>query len=374
VTLVAPPSPLGYPAPFAVLEALKVLGFTLHVGPMNLWYAGMPVAVVLALLPFPHGRLLAHRIARVMPVAVALGVNFGIIPLLFTQVVNHQFFYPTGVLVAWPWFAVIPLLGLAYYGIYVQAESRRRLFVTGAALISAAFLVAIGFFFSNYFSLMVVPERWHDIFRHTAVAGAPTGLALNVHDPRMWPRWLMMFGIALTTTAIYIALDTAYFAPGDQQAYRDWAGRFAFALGTLGLIWFAGMGSWYVFGTFSPELKRAILARPPVIALLAVTGVSFGLPWLLVALWQRLRRPLLAALAGAAQFGAIGINAVSRQWVQNVELSRYTDLAARPVHFQWGGFIAFVIFLLLGFAVCGWLVLRLHRAWRAASPDAVRGA
>jgi hypothetical protein len=336
---IAPASPEGYPAPFWLLEGLKVFGFSLHAGPMNLWYAGMPLAVLLALWGGVHGRRLAGRLGMVMPIAVALGVNFGIIPLLFTQVVNYQFFYPAGVLIAWPWLGVIPLLLVAYYGIYLYAYGRRRSLVLLSGGASAVMLVIIGFLFANNFSLMTNPERWLAIFRRTAVAASPTGLALNLGDPTLFPRWLMMFGLAITTTATYIVLDTAFFARGADADYRRWAGRFALALYSLGLIWFAAMGSWYVFGTFSHRVQQLILDRPVVIALMALTAVAPGLAWLMIVLWRRWEAPALAALAGIAQFGVIGLNAVSRQWVQNVEMRPHErlDIAAVAVNPQWLG-------------------------------------
>lgn len=363
MTPIAPPSPHGYPAPFWVLEALKVLGFWLHAGPMNLWYAGTPVAVLLALLGGAHARRLAGRIGMALPIAMALGINFGIIPLLFTQVVNHQFFYPAGVMIAWPWLGVIFLLVIAYYGIYLHAESRRRALVLTGGAVSAVLLVSIGFLFANNFSLMTNPEQWLAIFRQTAIAGAPTGLALNLGDRTLFARWLMMLGLAITTTAAYVTLDTAFFAPRAETEYRRWAGRFAFALYTLGLLWFAGMGSWYFFGTFSERVLQAIQARPAITALMGLTAIAPGLPWLLIFLWRRYGSSVLAALAVAAQLGVIGINAISRQWVQNVEMRPYADLAAVPVRPQWAALVGFLVLMAVAACLTAWMVGKLRSAW-----------
>jgi hypothetical protein len=362
MTPIAPPSPHGYPAPFWLIEALKVFGFSLHAGPMNLWYAGMPVAVALGLLGGVHGRQLARRMGVVMPIVIALGVNFGIIPLLFTQVVNYQFFYPAGVLIAWPWLSVIALLMVAYYGIYLHAESRRRALALASGSVSAVFLVTIGFLFANNFSLMTNPHQWMVIFRRTAIAAAPSGLALNLGDPTLFARWLMMFGLALTTTAAYIALDTAFFARRAQPEYRAWAGGFALRLYTVGLIWFAAMGSWYIFGTLSPRLHEAMRMNRAVTVLVGLTAIGPGLPWVLIALWRRLGVRTLASLAALAQFGVIALNAVSRQWVQNMELRPYADLAAIPVHPQWGALAGFVIALVLAVGLVMWMMLRLRAA------------
>jgi hypothetical protein len=92
--LIGPPSPLGYPAPYWFLVTFKVLGFTLHMGPMHLWFAGILVAMVLARWGSAEAHRWSARLMRQMPVIIALGINFGIVPLLFTQVAYYRVFLP----------------------------------------------------------------------------------------------------------------------------------------------------------------------------------------------------------------------------------------------------------------------------------------
>ena len=66
--LMAPDNPLGYPAPFWFLVLFKVLGFALHALPMNLWFAGIPVALLLRRRGNDHASLLGGRIMNAMPV------------------------------------------------------------------------------------------------------------------------------------------------------------------------------------------------------------------------------------------------------------------------------------------------------------------
>ena len=40
------------------------------------------------------------------------------------------------------------------------------------------------------------------------------------------------------------------------EAYRQWAWGFARKLYTVGMIWAAAAGSWYVFGTWSADLAQ----------------------------------------------------------------------------------------------------------------------
>ncbi len=112
---------VGLPAPVWFIELFKWLGFSLHAVPMNLWYAGILVAMWLTALGNEHGRRFSARLMAQMPVIIAMGINLGIVPLLFVQVGFSRIFYPATVLMAWFWFAIIVLLLPAYYGVYVYA-------------------------------------------------------------------------------------------------------------------------------------------------------------------------------------------------------------------------------------------------------------
>jgi hypothetical protein len=358
-TLIGPSDPLGFPAPFWFVEFFKVLGFTLHTVPMNLWYAGLVLAAIFGLFGSIHPRRLAHRLITAMPIVVALGVNLGIVPLLFTQVAYYKVFYPAGVLMAWPWFSVIVLLTLAYYGVYLYATSVRRdwrpRLGLAAGWVSAILFVSIGFLFANNFSLMTNVAGWPALLHQTGVAGAPTGIALNTADPTLWPRWLMMFGLALTTVAAYIVVDTAFFAGQESDDYRRWAATFAPKLATLGLVWFAITGSWYIFGTLRSDVRGVLLGVPWLI-LTVLTALGPGLPWLLIMAQRQGITRRLAVFTALAQFGVLALNAISRQFVQNAELGTFLNVAAEPVNTQWSPMIVFLVLFVVGLGIVAWML------------------
>ena len=121
--LIPAADPLGLPVPVWILLALKVFGFFFHLVFMNLWLAGLPVALVL-LRAKPA---VAERLFHALPFFMAFGINAGIVPLLFLQTLYPQFFYPATILQAWFWFAVIPLLLIAYYAVYLASFNKFRL-------------------------------------------------------------------------------------------------------------------------------------------------------------------------------------------------------------------------------------------------------
>ncbi len=360
-SLIGPASPLGYPAPYWLMAVLKVLGFTLHATAMGLWYAGVPVALVMR---WRGGRsqLLSRRLMNPMPVIIALGINFGIVPLLFLQVMYYQVFYPATILMAWPWFGVIALLLVAYYGVYVYVVGLRRDSLTKpraaagwAAMI--AFLV-IGFLFSNAMSLMANVDAWAEIWRSTSEGGAPLGTGLNTGDPSLWPRWLMMFGLSLTTVGAYLVVDGAFFARNESSAYRAWASRTAGNVYTVGLVWIAATGLWYTLGTWPAAVKDAMFGGP-LLVLTIVTAVAPGLVWVLL-MRGRSMVPSKGLALGVAtgQFGVIALNAVSRQVVQNIELAAYLNVTGEAVDIQWSPMVLFLVLFAIGIGVIVWMLRR----------------
>ncbi len=366
--LIGPPSPLGYPAPYWFLVTFKVLGFTLHMGPMHLWFAGILLAMALARWGGPQAQRYSARLMRQMPIIIALGVNFGIVPLLFTQVAYYRVFYPATILMAWPWFLIIVLLTFAYYGVYIYVTGLKdnaelTPLKRAAGWGSAIFFLLIGFLFSNGFSLMTNLQAWPELLQSTSVAGAPLGTALNTSDPTLLPRWLMMFGVALTTVAAYAVFDAGVFAHRESQEYKRWVASFALKLYTVGLVWFAAMGSWYVFGTWPADARDQMFSSPLII-LTALTALGPGLPWLLVFFQREQITQTLAILTGLAQFGLLGLNAISRQVLQNIELSAFLDVTAEPVNLQLSPLIVFLVLFVLGLGVVAWMIQKILQAER----------
>jgi hypothetical protein len=298
-----------------------------------------------------------------MPIVVAVGINLGVVPLLFTQVAYYRVFYPAGVLMAWAWLSVILLVTLAYYGVYLGAISARskwrpRLGRT-AGWIAAVLFIAVGFLFANNFSLMTNVQSWPNLLARTSVAGAPAGTALNTADPTLLPRWLMLFGLALLTTATFVAIDTAFLAGRERHEYRAWATRVSAVVGTIGVTVFGLFGSWYILGALAPGMLADALGKPLPAAIILLAAALPAVTWVLLVVRPRLPVRLMAALAGSAQFMALAANAAARQWVQNTELSRYLDVATEPVRMEWSPLILFLLLFVAGLAVVIWLLRRI---------------
>jgi hypothetical protein len=373
----------GTPAPMWFVEFFKVLGFTLHSIPMNLWYAGLLIALGMLAFGGEHERRFGSRFMRQMPIIIAFGVNLGVVPLLFTQVGYYHFFYPATILMAWFWLAIIGFLIFAYYGVYAYVWGLKNGDdVAGwrqmVGWMAAGCFLIIGFTFANAFSLLEHVQRWLGLWNDHQVAGAALGTALNVGDATLWPRWLMMFGLAQTTTAVWILVDTVVFYKKASEPYKDWAWTFAKKLYTHGMIWTALAGSWYVFWAWTPEI-RSIMFSWPLIVLTVLTAVATGLPWLMMVSEKffSAKLPLVIGIF-LAQVGVMAINGVSRQFVQNININMHVNAGGnagvagnynilnQATDTQWGAMGLFLIVFVIGLVVLGWMIRQVVKEVAAA--------
>ena len=330
-SLVGPLSPLAHPAPFWLLMALKVIGFVLHAVPMNLWYAGSVLGVALRVWGSPPARAFAERLLRRMPTIMAFGVNFGIVPLLFLQVTFYRVFYAATVLTAWFWLAIVPLVLLAYACLYVQsmglkADRPLRHSEKVAGWTAGLAFLMVGFLFANGLSLMTNLYQWPGLWEATEQGGAVWGTASNVGDPTLWPRWLMMFGLALTTTATYVVVDAEFSREQRDEASQRWLRTLAWRLYTCGMVWFTVAGSWYVFGTWSKELL-SICSKS-----MAAADRGHHRSWRdLVADYLPAKRLASQRVyCAAAQLAVLALNAELTGGTEQ-ELNRFYEVAGDPV-------------------------------------------
>lgn len=165
-----------------------------------------------------------------------------------------------------------------------------------------------------------------------------------------------MIGMAITTTAIWILADSTFFCKQESEAYRRFAQRFSRLLYTIGLVWMAAAGSWYILGTLPPEILEKALDEPWVKFSFAIAGGSALLPWILLVLKARGMSVAAVWFAVALQLLVITSNAISRQWVQIAEIERFMPLSRDPVNWQWSPLVVFLLLFLLGLSTIGWMV------------------
>jgi len=353
------------PAPFWFVQFFKVVGFTLHMIPMGIWFAGLPVVILCALKNGERSRFYARRMSHQLPIMMALGTNFGIVPLLFLQTTYYKAFYTATILTAWYWLAVIPIILVGYYSLYIAAYSgeRRDRMILSSILASLCFF-CIAILNTNGLTLMISSELWGDMVYKTSHYGAVLGTANNFEHPMLWLRLMTMFGLGLCTAGVWAVFDSHFLKPKDAPAtYRQWTTTLALCMTFAGVLILTYTE--FVVKT-GPSAAASLLpalskAYPYFGVVLLPAYTAFGVLFVLGLAYftkKTCSPPVLVGIATASQFLTLATFGVIRQIGQNAGMATFVDVSQLPEAVQWDTLIAFVLCFLLGVGVIVWMVVQ----------------
>lgn len=414
----------GSPAPFWFVQFFKVVGFVLHLIPMGLWFAGLPVAIFCALRNCGHSRRYAQRMFGQFPVIMALGINFGIVPLLFLQTTYYKSFYTATILTAWHWIAVIPILIVGYYALYLAAFSSRNNNSGNSCLcrknnrqcncrtifygiIASIGLITIGVLISNGMTLMVRNDLWAGIMERTNYYGATTGVANNMSDPALWIRFATMFGLGLITAGVWAVTDSHLLLRSNKDcsakdqdsehkteesvsdgitSYRRWTILLAIFLTVFGAIlltrteWLVKTGS---SGGNENTTTATIFVESLLLAKAGNENITVAYPyfgWVVLSAYLVLVSLLFAGLVKrhSGKFITLAVIfhvltlagfGVIRQMGQNAGVSQYIDVAKIPENIQWSPLVAFLIIFVGGLVVIVWMLWQAVASCNKPNPE-----
>ena len=385
------------PAPFWFAQFFEVLGFVLHMLAMNLWFAGIPLILLMYVFGRKSGQRFAKRMFSQLPIIMAFGINFGIVPLLFVQTVYYKPFYSATILMAWHWIMIIPLVMIAYYSLYIAAFSVRQekkvaqTFLAG--LLASGCLLMVAYVFVSVMSLMGRPETLLEIWRNgqsfagTNAAATTYGLGNNASETTLWYRYGAMFGLALTTVAFWTFFDATVLipkrrekSPEELQAdddYRRWAGTFATLVAWLGgaiaaACFYHCTGfvksnpvTAVMFADDTAHTFRYVLYAAMFAPFLAAVALS-------VAKLLRLGRFSTAITVALCQLVALSTFAIARQWVQNIEISQIVPVVQLKENTQLTSIytspvVVFLVLFMIGAVVIAWMIRQMAIAPKAAT-------
>ncbi|MCA9285380.1 MAG: hypothetical protein KDA22_09210, partial [Phycisphaerales bacterium] len=113
------PLPFGLPGPTAFYLALYLLTLVVHVVFMNYVLAGSGV-LAWALLRGRAQDPIVRLLRDWMPFALGAAITAGVAPLLFVQILYRQSFYTANLLLFNRWMALLPVLIVGFYLLYLQ--------------------------------------------------------------------------------------------------------------------------------------------------------------------------------------------------------------------------------------------------------------
>lgn len=357
--------PFQLPAATAWYAVLEVATLLLHVVFMTYVLAGtimLGVAGGRGLLGREGGTSAWQPVATLlkewMPFALSAAITAGIGPLLFVQILYQQEFYTANLLSSHRWMAILPVLIVAFYLLYVlkahRLEGRRIAQGTVAFVIMTC--------------MLFVAWSWvEDHLRSLDRAGWAEQYAsddLVYTDRAIGPRLVFWIAAAFPTACAVIAWQLRHGASGiardvGERALRPLAGL------SLAMLVLAALDAWPALT--GPAKENALIATKAnftvASVLLALGSVLQALHWLPV--WRG-GRPTTAQRYGLAAgvvlfwLGALVAREVARlSALATPELFARHDKVATTA-----GFGVFLVFAVITIGVVAWIVATVSRATR----------
>jgi hypothetical protein len=354
--------PIPLPAPVWLLKLLHIVTLALHFVAVELLLGGLLLAVVLSLYRGSPNCLTASRaLARRLTVVMTFVINFGVPPLLFSQVLYGRALYTSSILIGLYWIALIPALMLTYWLLYrfsARLDAGKPAWWLG--LIAWLLAGVVARILATNMTLMLRPEIWSRMYSASAMgAYLPTG------DPTLTPRWILMLSGGLFFAGLWLL----YLAGRETFSWEEKAfvaglgGKLAAIFGVVYLLagfWAAGV---------QPEAVKGGLAQHQLYRFAGYAGYVWAM---LVAV-----AVVLAAIVGIRRIAAAWIGwacaaavlliellfTVYRDGVRDLTLlSKGFNVWDRVVVTNWSVVGLFLALFVAGLAAIGWLISVVARA------------
>lgn len=362
------PSLIPLPGPPRLLQFFLVFGWILHSLPMTIMLGGVIQTTATDFLGYAKQNKnyieLARRMAKVLPIVTALAITFGIVPLLFIQTIYGQAFFTSSVLMAWPWISIIPVLIIAYYGVYTWSlagdkwsKNRRWL-----GIISSLGFLWIGFLFANNVTLMNTPEKWAGIDQSPAA-----GFYLNLSEPTLVPRYLFDVMLSLIAVGLFVMIYGYYLQRTRKYPEFDrWTIRYGAYWSSFGLLSLVPLSAWILY-SFPADVRSLYLTGWTIIFWAVAVLLAAAL---LVTLLSALRSKNPARLTFPAALLWIPILvliSIQREIVRTVYLRNWLRIDTLDSYFQADAFILFAGGFLFSLLVIGYVLRKFAQEDRISS-------
>lgn len=193
---------LPLPLPGVLLKILLVVFFLAHILFINLVVGGAFWTLIFEWLGLKQPRFdrLAKQIAATITLNKSLAVVLGVGPLLCISLVYTHAFYTANVLTAHAWWALIPLVTVAFLVTYLHSytwdpwtgpRKKVHLFV---GFVSAALFLLIPFIFLSNINLMLFPEHWVEV----------KGFLSSLKIGNVFPRYFHFFAASNAATGLFL--------------------------------------------------------------------------------------------------------------------------------------------------------------------------
>jgi hypothetical protein len=336
------PSPDPIPAPAWVFHVLDVALFGLHIVLINVLVGGTLLFLFSRVLKRQTEKDLLKPLSSKLPITFALGINLGVAPLLFLQVNWGHLFYSSSVLLGTFWILVIPLVIIAYYGMYIHAKAGRNVLAISAITVASLIFLYISFIFVNNILLMMQPDQWKGYFSHR------TGTLLMFSDPTLFPRYLHFIvasvAIAGLFTSLIWTIRKRRNVEGADMKIRQGLTVFGYAT-----VVQAAVGLWFLI-SLKREMMLEFMGGNPLAT--AIFGIGFlsALGAIATALSGKFRPTLIMAIITLVAM------ILTRDLLRGMYLQGSFDPSSLHMNPQYGVLGLFLVVLVIGLASVIWML------------------
>ncbi|MFO0837036.1 MAG: hypothetical protein U1D55_00795 [Phycisphaerae bacterium] len=375
--------PFGFPASTAFYLTLYVLTLIIHVVLMNYVLAGSAWLAVgrvrrlanSTLPPSPAGMMLRDW----MPFVLGAAITAGVAPLLFVQILYKQSFYTANLLLLHRWMAIVPVLIVAFYVLYLMKTRwvQRRSGVDAlTATIAAGCFAFVAYSWTENHLLSLNAGVWPAFYE------ARRPFYWDAHSLPRLAIWA--FGAAPMMATVLVWQLAAAAQSSSAAAFSEHGSSAAPAAGIGGVsasetirriarVAIAGLvlaGAGVVcYAAIEPRVRNAatsILAWP-YLAIALIGAAVQGWKWFELSRRGEVERSSLALLCAGALALLLGMT-VFREAIRLNSLDITALYSQHAAAAQLGGFRVFAIFLLLGVALITLCVRVVTRGTRGESP------
>jgi hypothetical protein len=359
------PFPGELPWPTAGYVLLYLATLLLHAVFMSYVLAGSLVVAVAKVAALLRGRAtgtLVKILVDWLPFALSAAITAGIAPLLFVQILYQEEFYTANLLSFHRWMAILPVLIVAFYLLYVlKARGIAPRLSAAVAVVVAGLVLFVGWSWVENHMLALDRDAW---VRQYATS------ALVYREPAIAARLAFWVAAAIPTAAHLLLRQVLARASetdgGDERTFGGLA-RASIAALVVAVLLAAPVlrGEWALH---TPALGAS---SDPLRTSLGVAGVGAALQLLS---WRRsLRggRPAPFAL----HLGALGVALFwwgllsAREVVRLASLDTAALFARHARVATSAGAVVFLVFAVLALACVFWIAREVRRAIHARGSD-----
>jgi hypothetical protein len=336
------PTPDTIPAPAWLFQILDVLFFLIHIILINTILGGGLLLLASRFRRWEGRPPGSEGLSEKLPVLFPIGITMGVAPLLFMQVIYGHLFYTSSVLMGAFWIVVIPVVIVAYYGIYVQAKSSREGLVTASLMVTVLCLLYVGFAFTNNLLLMIQPEKWPSYFTNRG------GTILDTADATFIPRYLHFVVASVAVASLVSALIWSYRKNHGAGEATD---RIAGGLKLFGItsIVQIAVGLWFLL-SLKREFMLQFMGENIVATIIFMLGFLCGIGATATAFSAKLRPTVI-------QTGiTLILMVLTRDHLRMIYLHGVFDTESLLLTPQYGVLALFIVVLIAGVASVAWML------------------